>query len=1082
MKKTMSVVMAVLMLCSIFASFAVMAEEREYPFMIAPTVEMRKDGEAYSTKVRPVKEANYNIQELDKHTKVAGENGDVDILSTFGSFEKATEKLLTGWGTNAIEGGVLGETNAFIVGDAAEGEKALKLSSSERNVHPVFVLPRMIPGEEYELSAWCKVVSGSAVISVGFDYVEKESDKNMSYANRASLNFLTIPKQTWTHRVIKFTAPDDFSQVILMARLMGSGEIYYDDIKLIGPQIPEEKIKMPEYIKPSADTKNLFENWSFEDEKEVRHIKHGTEEQGYWFDRDDDVMKGHFTYSTEFAHSGKQSVHLKGDNLQMPWIGQAIKVEPETAYQFSAWVKVVDPTNVNFRFQGDGYKGTPNQTEESYISDARTTVHPGIDPHNYDWQQIVGNFITHQDADYYCFMLRGGNDTQDLYFDDIELYPLSGLSKKLRSFIPDDVFYYSDAEGNGYADLTTYRSTTEENQKVRFRFYDGETVVKEEIVVLPEDGKYRFYYPLELLAEKKKEYKLEAMILGPNGEETDDIMERLIYKYDRPTMLNEALELMTADGKKIENYILAQGTTPSLMWQIPEVGATIGRAIGTWRTDRIERLDVAQEAGMYATITLFNHEDIRDPEVYQHVVDVINMVKDHPALIGWYLWEEPKFSEASYDLQENIRIGAKLIRDMDPKHPIFGVVSQPLHAGELGKFCDILDMDIYPAQNYTGQRGMRIAEAVSIGLEDNDWQKVVSIMEQAFEWFEFQPTWNDLRNYNYMAMFQGASGFSYHTFQTETSLAENGTAVQPGDERWNGMVKAAEWEYDFMFDHFINQKAPLFNEGRTEDVWWRTLVRDGELYAIVINTWETKESTVDIPLVDYTGKIKINGAKAELVEGGDPKTVTISGDTFHVELDKFQAAVYKITPDTATDLSVVKGSRFRDLQHHVWAREAIIEMDEKGIVNDLSAVAFAPGRNITRGDFAMFLVRTLGLTGDGNKVSFDDVYTNREYAEAIAIGKAAGILNGVGDNKFNPDAEISRQDMMTIISRGMQLSGDADLSGFYDNWNIADYALPHVKAMIASGLVKGNADGSINPRGNTTRAEAAVIMQRISNR
>ena len=244
----------------------------------------------------------------------------------------------------------------------------------------------------------------------------------------------------------------------------------------------------------------------------------------------------------------------------------------------------------------------------------------------------------------------------------------------------------------------------------------------------------------------------------------------------------------------------------------------------------------------------------------------------------------------------------------------------------------------------------------------------------------------------------------------------------------------------------------------------------------------THTSTVNIPLVDYTGKIKINGAKAELIEGGEAKTVNISGDTFPVELEKFQSAVFKITPNEAVDFSGVKGTRFRDLQHHVWAREAIIEMDDKGIVNDLSAVAFAPGRNITRGDFAMFLVRALGLTGSGAKVSFDDVYTNREYAEAIAIGKEEGILNGVGDNKFNPDAEISRQDMMTIISRGMALSGDSDLAAFSDSSEIADYALSHVKAMIASGLIKGNADGTINPRGNTTRAEAAVIMQRIINR
>lgn len=1082
MKKIIATLLAGFMLCSGAAVLSAPAEEREYPFKISPTVEMREDGEAYSIKERPIKEGDYKIQTLTKHTKIAGKNGDENIFPD-GGFENATETFLTGWSGNGVEGGVIGETNAFIVDDTAEGKKALKLSGPEgKNVHGVQVFTNMIPGEEYELSAWCKRVSGTANISLGFGYVEPETDMSLEYGNRVNLSFADAPANTWTQKIIQFTMPEDANKVTLMARLMGGGEIYYDGITILGPQKPVEVAAMPEYVKPSEGTENVFKNGGFEEETEVTHIKHGTEYEGVWFDRDDDVMKGHFTYSDAEAHSGKQSIHLKGDNLNMPWLGQVIKVEPETTYQISAWVKVVDPRNVNFRFQGDGYKNSPEQTAENYISDARTTVHPGIDPKNPEWQQIVGNFTTHQDAEYYCFMLRGGDKIQDMYFDDIELYPLAGLSKKLRSFIPDDVFYYSDYEGNGYADITTYKSTTDENQKVRFRFYDEEKVVKEEIVTLPEEGKYRFHYPLELLAEKKKEYRLEAMMLGANGEETDDFMERFIYKYDRPTMLNEALELMTSDGTKIENYILAQGTTPAVMWQIPEVGATIGRAIGTWRTDRIERLDVAYEAGMYATVTLFNHEDIRDPEVYADVVNTINMVKDHPALIGWYLWEEPKFAESTYDLQENIRIGAKLIRDLDPKHPLFGVVSQPLHAGELGKFCDILDMDIYPAQTYDGQRGMRIAEAISMGLESNDWQKVVSIMTQAFEWFEFQPTWNDLRNYIYMAMFEGAGGFSFHTFDKVGGIAENGTGVQPGDERWNGMVKASEWEYDFIFDHFVNQKAPLFNEGRTEDVWWRTVVRDGELYVIAVNTWENKESTVNIPLVDYTGKIKISGAKAELVEGGEAKTVNISGDTFPVDLEKFQSAVFKITPNEAVDFSGVKGTRFRDLQHHVWAREAIIEMDDKGIVNDLSAVAFAPGRNITRGDFAMFLVRALGLTGSGAKVSFDDVYTNREYAEAIAIGKEAGILNGVGDNKFNPDAEISRQDMMTIISRGMALSGDSDLSAFSDSSEIADYALSHVKAMIASGFIKGNADSTLNPLGQTTRAEAAVIMQRIINR
>ncbi|MBQ7037175.1 MAG: S-layer homology domain-containing protein, partial [Clostridia bacterium] len=57
--------------------------------------------------------------------------------------------------------------------------------------------------------------------------------------------------------------------------------------------------------------------------------------------------------------------------------------------------------------------------------------------------------------------------------------------------------------------------------------------------------------------------------------------------------------------------------------------------------------------------------------------------------------------------------------------------------------------------------------------------------------------------------------------------------------------------------------------------------------------------------------------------------------------------------------------------------------------------------------------------------------------------------------------------------------GAADLAAFSDSGMIADYASSHVAAMVAEGLIKGNADGTINPLGNTTRAEAAVIMQRI---
>ena len=155
------------------------------------------------------------------------------------------------------------------------------------------------------------------------------------------------------------------------------------------------------------------------------------------------------------------------------------------------------------------------------------------------------------------------------------------------------------------------------------------------------------------------------------------------------------------------------------------------------------------------------------------------------------------------------------------------------------------------------------------------------------------------------------------------------------------------------------------------------------------------------------------------------------------------------------------------------------------IGNDTGLHKYSPEKNITRADFAGYLIRTLGITADSTD-TFADVDNSYTYAKEIAIGKALGILNGVGDNKYNPDAPISRQDLMVICTRGMKAVKEMNLDtskldAFSDAGLIADYAREGITGMVTEGIVKGNADGTINPLGNTTRAEAAVIMDRILN-
>ena len=63
----------------------------------------------------------------------------------------------------------------------------------------------------------------------------------------------------------------------------------------------------------------------------------------------------------------------------------------------------------------------------------------------------------------------------------------------------------------------------------------------------------------------------------------------------------------------------------------------------------------------------------------------------------------------------------------------------------------------------------------------------------------------------------------------------------------------------------------------------------------------------------------------------------------------------------------------------------------------------------------------------------------------------------------------------------LNATGKADMNKFTDASAVADYAGDSVASMISEGLIKG--DGSrINPQGNATRAEIAVLMYRIYNK
>lgn len=174
---------------------------------------------------------------------------------------------------------------------------------------------------------------------------------------------------------------------------------------------------------------------------------------------------------------------------------------------------------------------------------------------------------------------------------------------------------------------------------------------------------------------------------------------------------------------------------------------------------------------------------------------------------------------------------------------------------------------------------------------------------------------------------------------------------------------------------------------------------------------------------------------------------------------------------------------FTDLGNHAWAKDAIYTLKDKGIISGVSATEFAPANNIKRGDFILILTRMLGVDNAFTE-NFADVPADSYYYDAIGSAKAAGIASGDGVN-YMPENPITRQDLITLAYRAFLGKGYIEeaedftsLDAFSDKGNISDYAMAPMASMVKAGIIQGS-DGSVNPLGNATRAEVAVMCARL---
>ncbi|WP_094248338.1 MULTISPECIES: S-layer homology domain-containing protein [unclassified Paenibacillus] len=186
---------------------------------------------------------------------------------------------------------------------------------------------------------------------------------------------------------------------------------------------------------------------------------------------------------------------------------------------------------------------------------------------------------------------------------------------------------------------------------------------------------------------------------------------------------------------------------------------------------------------------------------------------------------------------------------------------------------------------------------------------------------------------------------------------------------------------------------------------------------------------------------------------------------------------------------------FGDLGGTDWARSAIEEMAAKGIMLGVGGDKFAPDKPLTRAEFITALFRAFrldaaetagGLSDVKPMRAFSDVKPDAWYAEAVAAAARLGIAGGTGAGKFEPNRAITREEMAVMaanalkhLNRLMSADVNAELAGFKDRGQIAGYARSSVAQLAALGVMNGAGADGFAPKGKATRAQAAVVLQRM---
>lgn len=214
--------------------------------------------------------------------------------------------------------------------------------------------------------------------------------------------------------------------------------------------------------------------------------------------------------------------------------------------------------------------------------------------------------------------------------------------------------------------------------------------------------------------------------------------------------------------------------------------------------------------------------------------------------------------------------------------------------------------------------------------------------------------------------------------------------------------------------------------------------------------------------------------------------------------------------------STAQAVNFTDITNH-WAKDSIITLAEKGVVNGVTDTEFMPDGEVTRAQYLKMIMEATGVATkpiregeclDARSTDWYGIYLQGALdcgliPKDMVIGYSESVDYAVDENgnatytkviykgAFNGDLPIKREEMAVLTqymyqyTRTILTNQKADtenVADFADTDKISEWAKTPVKQAVANGFMDGMDNNMFNPEATATRAQAATVILRVLNK